>query len=78
MLGRMAKKLGSGLGSRFCEEKLRELGWFSLKKRKLRRSFIMLYNCLKEGYSQVRIYLFSQATSNGTRGHSLKGVSGKV
>jgi len=61
-----------GLEHLSCEDRMRELGLFSMEKRRLRRDLIAAFQFVQGVYEKAGEGLFTKACSGRTRGNGFK------
>ncbi|KFQ66518.1 hypothetical protein N335_02070, partial [Phaethon lepturus] len=74
---RRATRMIRGMEHLCCEDRLRELGLFSLEKRRLWSDHIATFQYLKGAYKKAEEGLFTGACSDSTRGNGFKLKEGK-
>jgi len=74
---RRATKVIRGVEDLYFEDRLRELGLFSVEKRRLRRDLIAAFQYLKGAYRKDGEGLFTRVCSDSTRGNSFNLKEGR-
>ena len=77
MVQRRAAKMIRGLEHLPYEDRLRELGFFGLEKRRLRGDLLAAFQCLKGAYKQEGSQLFTRLDNGRTRGNGCKLKEGR-
>ena len=75
---RRATKILRGLQHLPYEDRLRELGLFSLEKKRLRSDLIAAFQYLKGAYKEKRRQLLERGDNSRTRGNGLKSKEGRL